>query len=204
MHKAIISTLVLTLALTLGAGIAAAANELIVTELMYNSIEDDDVEWIELYNDSGAALDLTNWYVQDNNPDHTKVYLSGTMGPGDVMLLVGTEALFTAKYPGVANYFPVFFQEEGDTWALGNGGDGVNIYNALAEPVFTMEYDDASPWPTDCDGGGPSLLLLNNYCGDYADASCWTEGEMDGTPGALTQTVSKDVLSWGDLKSLYR
>ena len=204
MHNAIIRTLALTLALTLGAGIAAAANELIVTELMYNSTEDEDVEWIELYNDSGATLDLAGWYVLDDNLDHTRVYLSGTMGPGDVMLLVGTEAWFTAKYPGVTNYFPVFFQEEGDTWALGNGGDGVNIYNAFAELVFTMEYDDASPWPTGCDGDGPSLLLLNNDCPDYADASCWTEGETDGTPGVLTQTVSNDVLSWGDLKNLYR
>lgn len=200
MHKAII----LTLVLTLGAGIAAAANELIVTEMMYNSTESDDVEWIELYNNSAATLDLTGWYVLDSNLDHTRVPLSGTMDPGGVMLLVGTEALFTAKHPDVTNYFPAFFQEEGETWALGNGGDGVNIYNAFDELVFTMEYDDASPWPIACDGDGPSLLLLNNDCADHADASCWTEGQTDGTPGVLTQTVSNDVLNWGELKSLYR
>ena len=196
--------LILTVALMLGAGIAAAADELIVTELMYNSTEDVDVEWIEIYNNSGTTLDLTGWYVLDDNIDHTRVPLSGTMGPGDVMLLVGTEALFTAKHPGVTNYFPAYFQEVGDTWSLGNGGDGVSIHNASAEPVFTMAYDDASPWPTGCDGGGPSLLLLDNDCGDYSDGSCWTEGETDGTPGVLTQTVPNEDSSWGGLKSLYR
>lgn len=208
MRKATFPTLVLTLALTItlmfGAGIAAAANELIVTELMYNSTEDVDVEWIEIYNNSGATIDLTGWYVLDDGLDHTQIPLSGTMAPGEVKLLVGTEALFTAKYPGVANYFPVFFQQEGGTWALGNGGDGVNIYSASATLVFTMVYDDVSPWPTTCDGGGPSLLLINNECGNHADASCWTTGVADGTPGVLTQTVPTETLNWGGLKSLYR
>jgi len=200
MRKSIITTL----ALTLVAGAAFAANELIVTELMYNSTEGDDVEWIEFYNNSGATLDLTGWYVLDNNLDHTKMYLSGTMDPGDVMLLVGTEAWFTAKYPGVTNYFPVFFQEEGDTWALGNGGDGVNVYDASEQLVFTMEYDDGDPWPTACDGDGPSLLLISSGCADFADAACWVAGETEGTPGVLTQTTPNEMSSWGGLKNAYR
>ncbi|MBK9303527.1 MAG: lamin tail domain-containing protein [bacterium] len=194
----------LALALLLAAGAAFAANELIVTEIMYNSTEADDVEWIELYNNSGATLDLTGWYVLDDNLTHTQMALSGTMAPGAVMLLVGTETLFTAKYPGVTNYFPVFFQQEGATWALGNGGDAVNVFNAAAELVFSVTFDDAAPWPTAPDGTGPSLLLVSNNYGDFNDASSWTVGVTDGTPGVLTQTVGNEDLSWGLVKGLYR
>jgi len=194
----------LALALLLAAGAAFAANELIVTEIMYNSSEATDVEWIELYNNSGATLDLTGWYVLDDNLTHTQMPLSGSMAPGDVMLLVGTEALFTAKHPGVTNYFPVFFQEEGNTWALGNSGDAVNVFNAAAELVFSVTFDDGAPWPTAPDGTGPSLLLLSNNCVDFDDASCWTVGITDGTPGVLTQTVGNEDLSWGLVKGLYR
>ena len=78
-------------------GSALAADELIVTEIMYNSSESTDVEWIELYNASGGTLDLTGWWLVDDNATHTRVPLSGTMAPGAVMVMAGTQALFAAK-----------------------------------------------------------------------------------------------------------
>ncbi len=195
----------LMLALLVGAGAALAANELIVTEIMYNSTESTDVEWIELYNNSGAPLDLTGWWLVDDDPvEHTHIPLSGTMAAGEVKVLAGTEALFTAKYPGVTNLFPVFFQTYGVEWSLGNGGDSVNIYDAADEPVFTMTYDDAAPWPVEADGTGPTLLLITNACANYADAACWTLGETDGTPGVLTGTIATDSATWSEVKSLFR
>jgi type IV secretory pathway protease TraF len=50
---------VLSFVLLLVAGTALAANELIITEIMYNSSEATDVEWFEVYNASDATLDLT-------------------------------------------------------------------------------------------------------------------------------------------------
>jgi hypothetical protein len=186
-------------------GTAQAANELIVSELMYNSTEATDVEWIELYNNSGAPLDLTGWWLVDDDPvEHSHIPLSGTLAAGEVKVLAGTEALFTAKYPGVTNYFPVFFQTHDVEWSLGNGGDTVNIYNALDELVFTMTYDDAAPWPTEPDGTGPSLLLVSNGCQDFNDGACWTSGETDGTPGQLTGTIPTTGATWSTVKSLFR
>lgn len=180
-----------------------AANELIVTELMYNS-PGTDVEWIELYNDSGTTLDLTGWYVLDDNDSHEPMPLSGTMAPGEVMLLVGDEALFTAQYPGVVNYFPVFFQTTGDTWALGNGGDGVRIHDATDALVFAMDYDDEDGWPEEPDGDGPSLLLHSMACTDFTDLACWIAGEMWGTPGVLVGTTAQERMSWSVLKETFR
>lgn len=195
---------ILAVGLMLVAGAALAANELLVTEIMYNSIEATDVEWIELYNNSGTTLDLTGWYVLDDNLTHTKAYLSGTMAAGEVKLLVGTQALFTAKFPGVTNYFPVYFQQQSPNWSLGNSGDAINVFNAAAELVFSVTFTDTAPWPTAPDGSGPSLLLMSNNCANFNDAACWTVGITDGTPGVLTQTVGNEDLSWGLVKGLYR
>ncbi len=182
---------------------ALAMNEIVVTELMYNS-PGTDVEWIEFYNQSGAAIDLTGWYVTDDNDTHEKMFLSGTMNSTDVMLLVGTEDLFTTQYPGVTNYFPVFFQTFGGTWALGNGDDGVRLFNASDELVFTMDYDDGSPWPEAADGDGPSLLLVNSGVSDFADPASWTAGPDWGTPGFISGTVATENATFDQLKSLFR
>jgi hypothetical protein len=194
----------LVLAMLAGGGAAFAANELIVCEIMYNSSEATDVEWIEFLNNSGAPLDLTGWWVIDDNATHTHIPLSGTLATGEVRVLAGTEALFTAKYPGVTNYFPAFFQTYGVEWSLGNSGDTVNIYNAADELVCTVTFDDAAPWPLEPDGNGPSLLLVTNACEDFSDAACWAAGETDGTPGILTGTVATDGATWSEVKSLFR
>ena len=191
------------LALALLAGSALAANEVIVCELMYNSIG-DDVEWIELVNASDATIDLAGWYVLDENLDHERMYLSGSLAPREVRLLVGDEAMFNAQYPGVTNYFPVFFQTDGGTRALGNGGDGVNICDAAGTLAFTLTSDDEGGWPTACDGDGPSLLLITDNTDNFSDPAFWTAGEAWGTPGVLTGTVAVQSATWSGVKGLFR
>jgi len=185
------------------AGAASAADGLVVTELMYNS-PGTDVEWIELYNTSGATIDLTGWWVIDNNETHDHVPLSGSMAPGDVMVLAGDETLFTTRYPDVTSYFPVFFQTYGDSWSLGNGGDGVRIHDAAGTLVFTMDYDDGGDWPAAADGDGPSLRLVSTGCADYSAPGCWEAGQDWGTPGVLETTVGDVPAAWSQVKANYR
>lgn len=183
---------------------AFAAGELLITEIMYNSAETTDVEWFEVYNAGSAELDLTGWWVIDDNASHTPIPLSGTLAPSSLMVMAGTEALFTAKYPGVTNLFPACFQTYGVEWSLGNSGDQLNIYDAANTLVDSVLFDDAAPWPTTPDGSGPSLLLIGDGCADHSSGACWTAGQNDGTPGVLTGTVANASTAWGELKVLYR
>jgi hypothetical protein len=195
-------SVLLLLGLGLAAGSALAANEIVVTEVMYNSVESTDVEYIELYNNSGSTVDLTNWYVLDDNASHNKVYLSGTMAPGEVKVLAGTLSLFTAKYPTVTNIFPVGYQPA--PWDLGNGGDTVNLYNASGTLVCSVLFDDAAPWPTSPDGSGPALELANIGCTNFSDASCWQASVYSGTPGTVNFVVGIAPSTWSALKELYQ
>jgi hypothetical protein len=56
--------------------------------------------------------------------------------------------------------------------SLGNGGEVLQILNALNTVIFEMEYSDDSPWPTEADGDGPSLELQNPN-GDFNDGTNW-------------------------------
>lgn len=180
--------------------VAVADNELIVTELMYNS-PGLDVEWIELYNASGMDLDLTGWSLVDDDADHTPVILSGTLGAGEVLVVAGDMDLFTAQYPDVTNVYSEAFQVN---WALGNGGDGVQIFDSSGAPVFSFTYDDGGDWPGEADGDGPSLQLISIDCDDFNDPACWTAGSEWGTPGLIEETVSAENLSFGSIKALFR
>lgn len=188
---------------------AWAANELIVTELMYNS-PGTDVEWIELFNVTDSPLDLTGWHIVDDDATHFLLPLSGTLAAGEVLVVVGDEALFTAQYPDVTNYLPdYFFQTNGgaaeDTsWSLGNGDDGVQIFDDTGTLVFTMLYEDGGDWPSECDGDGPSLVLITNAIADFTVGSAWAAGADWGTPGYVAQTVATDETTFDSVKALFR
>lgn len=193
MRKAIVALLMLLVA-------SFASADLIVTELMYNS-PGTDVEWVELYNDSDVALDLTGLFILDDNIEHDPVPLEGTLDAYGVLVVVGDFELFNAQYPEVTNTNPTAFQ---GFWALGNGGDGVLIVDGALNIVYSMEYDDGGDWPGECDGDGPALELVA-IGGDYHDFSSWMASAEDyGTPGTTPfAPVATDNTSFSTLKALY-
>ena len=61
-------------------GSAIAADKSIVTEILYDSVESSDVESIGFHNNTSTPLDLTGWYVLDDDLTHAKAYPCGTGG----------------------------------------------------------------------------------------------------------------------------
>ena len=202
MHKVII---VLAIIGIVG---VASAQDLVITELMYND-NNGGGDWIELTNRGEASIDLTGMHVVDGEPGiphatHPHCTLVGTLGVGEVLVLVADFTDFAAVYPGVSNLNANDFDPAGAGFGLGGGGDTIFILDALDDTVFTMTYDDADPWPIEADGTGPSLLLQTTGCTDFSDVGCWMAGVDGGNPGVVTGTVAVEGASWGQVKSLYR
>jgi hypothetical protein len=181
--------------------IGVAGADVVVNEIMYNSLENpSDVEFIELYNSGPADVDLTGWYLLDSDLLHTRCPLSGVLPAGGYLVVAGYLDRFQPKYPGAACVQPRSF--DGDTdgdgtvdgWSLGNSGDEVRLFNASGLQVDYVKFTDTTPWPASADGGGPSLELKHPALENSAAAS-WGVSSYppnQGTPCARNDAYAED------------
>jgi hypothetical protein len=150
-------------------------SQLILTELMYNPIDGNDYEFIELKNEGEAEVNLASIYFEDGVGF---TFPPGTpkLAPGAYTVLVRNPLAFAAKYPGV----PIGGVYRGK---LSNQGEKVTLRAASGEVLVTLTYDDENGWPLSVDGQGDSLTLINPKA-DPADPENWRASEtLYGSPG---------------------
>jgi len=170
-----------------------ASAQLVISEISYNPPESntDSLEYIELYNETAADIDLANYVIQDNGP-HTiaagMVPAGGfailAINPGAIMTVLGVSAIEIADI------------------ALSNGGESVSIIDPNGNVLDQVNYDDVAPWPTVDDGtdGDGATIELCDLTSDNSDGANWKAANNDlgvtvggipylGTPGAAN-TVS--------------
>ncbi len=152
--------------------------DIVINEIMYNPspITDAAGEYIEFYNSGTSAVNLIGYfseaitYYQESN----YVLKAG----GYAVVAKNPEAL-VASNQFATNVIGKF------TGSLGNGGETVNLNDASSNLADTVTYDDSSPWPTEADGHGPSLELVDPALDNdsYASWLASTNGPPNGTPG---------------------
>jgi hypothetical protein len=157
---------------------AAGEEELTVriAELHYNPPQGSDAEHLELANPSGQAVDLSGWQLTGG--------VEATLPPGSVIpaggraLVVNDDPTFRAVH-GPDQL--VLAEYEGN---LSNSGEAVVLDDPTRpDPVDEVAYDDAAPWPTAPDGGGPSLERIDLEA-DGGAAAAWAAAPIPGgTPG---------------------
>ncbi|MFT4547067.1 MAG: hypothetical protein ACI9UA_001409 [Pseudoalteromonas tetraodonis] len=138
---------------------------LVVSEIMYHPADDGgDTEFIEVMNISDTlTLDLSGVKFTDG--------IEFEFAPG-TMLVSGTRLVISRA------------QFENGT-ALSNGGEVIKLEDASNSTVAEFAYDDAAPWPTSPDGGGPSLVLVRPETRpDPGIATNWRPSALSGgNPG---------------------
>jgi hypothetical protein len=160
---------------------------LVISEIMYHPAGDELLEFIELQNVGATELNLTGVRftkgVDFDFPEGT------TIAPGAYLLVVADLPTFEARY---GQGLPIAGQwEAGDR--LSNGGENLKLSLGQGAAIHELVYDDRFPWPTDADGAGYSLTLINPVSGiDHADPANWQTGaSLGGSPGT-DDTVSLD------------
>ena len=98
-------------------------------------------------------------------------------------------AAFAARYPDV----PV----AGDySNRLDNNGEWITLVDRQGELIDSFRYNDATPWPEQADGDGPSLALNDpGSAPDPADPESWTAGLPDGSPGRDDALTPLEIIS---------
>ncbi len=139
-----------------------------INELMARNstvLSDDEAEfddWVELYNDSGSAIDLAGWYISDNANDPQKAQLpQGLEVPAGGVLLLWCDG-DTDQGP---DHLPFRLSGDGEEVLLtnpeGNEVDHVE-FGALAEDVSFASFPD----------GGDLIECPNPTPGELNGDSC--------------------------------
>lgn len=164
---------------------AAAANDVIINEIMYNpGTGNQNDEFLELYNTTGSDIDLGGWSF---SAGITLTFLPGTIITSHGYIVISPDTAQTMTTYGVlavAQYAPS---------NLSNGGETVSLIDDSLNVIDSVAYDDVSPWPTSPDGNGTSLELKGTGL-DNSDPTNWGASVANGgTPLAQNSQVGLNL-----------
>jgi hypothetical protein len=141
----------------------APANHLLISEVLYKPIgADPDLEWIEIFNPTGLAIDLTPIKIGD---EETQFGSEGmlqfpagvSIGPGEVIVIANNAVAFLGLYgfkpdyemngtdPDVLDMTPYLLWASGKV-DLSKSGDEVLILDGNDQIVDLVAYEN-SPYP---------------------------------------------------------
>jgi hypothetical protein len=158
--------------------------EIVINEINYNSSDlFDSGDWVELYNRSDQTIDMSNWSFSDSEESHQFTFPAGTvLEPDQYIVLIENDDVFTSHFPDVENYI------SGMNFGLDGSGEFIKLVSSNGEIIDSLTYDDNSPWPTEPDGMGPTLELINaNSENSYGEN--WKASRDHGTPGKVNSVV---------------
>ncbi|MDO8743227.1 MAG: lamin tail domain-containing protein, partial [Candidatus Azambacteria bacterium] len=178
------TTVVTTTAATIGVG------DLVVNEIMYDFVGSDtlngkDREWIELYNNSAALIDLTGWKFNDgddatnhglNAPPKNNSQGSMNVPAGGYVILAGDAATF------VNNDYAGYNGAVIDTvMSLKNSSSTIKIIAPDKTVIDEVTYSNS--WGANGDG---KTLERKSASGSSNDSANWAVSSAPGgTPGAV-------------------
>ncbi|MBI2968574.1 MAG: CotH kinase family protein [Bacteroidetes bacterium] len=149
-----------------------------INEINYNSDDSADAgDWVEIHNYGTTDVDISGWVFKDGNNANAFVIPTNTqLNSGEYLVLCGDSALFQAQHPAVANYIGQL------NFGFSITGEDLRLFDGSGNALVSVNYSSSSPWPSDPNGSGKTLELLNPF-GNSNDASNWFSGCIGGSPG---------------------
>ncbi len=148
----------------------AAHAQIVITEIMFNPPPSgtDTLEYIELYNNSGATVDVSGWHFTQGV---TFTFPAGTsMASHSYVIITENVTYFSDRFPGLTTFL----------WdgALTNSGEDIELTTSDSSQVIDyIDYTGANLNPL-MNGGGASLVL----CDPNSDNSILSNWQAATTP----------------------
>ena len=145
---------------------------IVINEIMAKPPSDhEDGEYVELHNQSAAAVDLTGWRFTDGI---SYTFPAGSSLPaGAWLVLAKNPAWITANYGALAHLYGPF---EG---TLRNSGEELFLEDARGNLADVVDFKQGGQWPTGAGGEGSSLELMNSSM-DNSMPSAWRASDESG------------------------
>jgi len=202
----------ITALLTSGLITWSSSAQVIISEIMYNPASTEggfgadappvQTEWLEIYNAGEEPVDVSGWYLQDEDGKTAGLPADTVLQPGEAAVLIPGEQTvgdFRAAW-GRGDYKVIRL----DGWGIGDGtldnlangpsetNEVLTLRNAADEVEDEVNYDDQSPWPSDEPQGGSIVLKPDALSADANDkGESWVTA-VDGELGAKKCKVTDD------------
>lgn len=150
-------------------------NSIVINEINFKSADDFDTkDWIELYNTTGAAINISGWKISGENPAEAFTIPVGTIIPpyGYLVASANRNKLVSLN-PGLQNVIGNF------SFRL-SSHDVVQLFDSEDNLIDEVEYNSKT-WPN-ADGNGYTLALTDPFA-DNAARRLWQSNDLHGTPG---------------------
>ena len=156
----------------------------VINEINYHSADTfNPGDWVELHNPGDLSLDVGGWTFKDENDAHVFAIAPGFTLPADgFVVLCEDTTLFKALFPEVS---PILGNLG---FGFSGGGEMLRLFDGQSALYDFVQYDDDPPWPTEPDGLGPTLELIDPYL-DNNVASSWQASLDHGSPGEVNGGV---------------
>ncbi|HLP82791.1 MAG TPA: lamin tail domain-containing protein, partial [Phycisphaerales bacterium] len=154
-----------------------ASGEVIFTELMFspNSNPGDATrgEWVELYNTTEVTVDLSGWYLRDEDGRTSSIPAGTSLAPHAAIVLTprggssaaAAEAEFRAAWGQICQVIALTGWSDQETLpnlgGLANspslGNELLTLRTSAGGLVDVVNFDDTLPWPADAAIAAPGL-----------------------------------------------
>lgn len=167
--------------------------DLVVSEIMMNpdQVGDATGEFIELFNHTGAAIDMTGWVIGDAG-GNAATY-SGVIQSGELFVVGVSGDLNGGGEPGGEP--DTVWADTIDDLTLTNTGDTISVINANGDLVASVSYDDDTPLPI---GVSLELTVLNIHPNGQTVRSDYVESVTPfGTDFASVDALGSSTMPLG-------
>jgi len=156
--------------------VGPVAENLRITEIMYNPNTDPNVEYVELTNIGTETINL-NLAKFTNGIDFT--FPDIDLAQGQYLVVVKDQQAFTAQY---GTDIHIAGQYSG---SLANAGEGIRLQDAIGQTILDFSYEDN--WRSITDGDGFSLTIIdpaNTDTDSWSAKDSWrASAYAGGSPG---------------------
>lgn len=180
-HRILLFLLMFTLPIVM------QAQKIIINEIMYHPSDDlgnDSIfEYVELFNADTMDFDLSGWSFTEGIGF---VFPQGTSMEAGGYLVIARNPDSIASFYGISNVTGPFSD------SLTAAGEEFELSNSLDDVVDFMKYGSNGDWPSEPNGSGPSLELVNPDA-DNNDPVNWEPSNIaNGTPGYINSVTFQE------------
>lgn len=146
--------------------------QLVISELMYNPLEGNGYEWLEIVNVGEERVNLSGIYFSEgiNFAFADTQYIDA----GEYLVLASNKLWVGGKYQiPVAGEF---------TGKLDNSGENIVMKDSLGNTIDIIKYNDVAPWPDLTGNEFHSIELIDIYTDNSLGENWAVSGLEDGTP----------------------